>query len=116
MFVNVPIGIVAALLAGLDRDRQAQLTTMADSTSVAQALGDLEPAKLDERLVRAKSGAAAARLHETQHAHSSSSGASWPGLRMPNSRRRSCKLCLCKPIVAAVREIFQRCAPNWRNR
>src|SRR4029077_17167108 len=73
-------------------------------------------AKSDERFISAKSRAGATRLNVAQNAHSSSSGASWPGLRIPNSRKRSCKLCRCKPIVAAVREIFQRCATSWRNR
>jgi sporulation protein YlmC with PRC-barrel domain len=41
---------VATLLGGLDRDGQAQLTGLADSSTVAQALGDLEPAQLDALL------------------------------------------------------------------
>ena len=44
------------------------------------------------------------------HPSSSSSVISCPGRRIPSSRNRSCKLCRCRPIVAAVREIFQRCA------
>ena len=39
--------------------------------------------------------------------HYSSIG-SRPGRRMPSSRNFSCKLCRCNPIVAAVRETFQR--------
>jgi sporulation protein YlmC with PRC-barrel domain len=41
---------VAGLLAGLDRNRQAQLAALADTSTVAQALGDLEPAKVDALL------------------------------------------------------------------
>lgn len=42
----------------------------------------------------------------------SSSIGSRPGRRIPNSRSFSCKLCRCSPIVAAVRETFQRCSAN----
>ena len=41
---------VAALLAGLDRNGQAQLTALADTPTVAEALRDLDPAKLDALL------------------------------------------------------------------
>jgi sporulation protein YlmC with PRC-barrel domain len=41
---------VAELLAGLDRDSQAQLATMGDSATVADALSQLEPAKVDALL------------------------------------------------------------------
>jgi hypothetical protein len=40
--------------------------------------------------------------------YSASSTGSRPGRRMPSSRNFSCKLWRCKPIVAAVRDTFQR--------
>jgi Mg/Co/Ni transporter MgtE len=41
---------VASLLPGLDRDGQVQLAQLADSSTAAQALADLEPAKRDALL------------------------------------------------------------------
>ena len=41
---------VVALLSGLGRGQQAQLATLANSSTVAEALGEIDPAKLDALL------------------------------------------------------------------
>src|SRR5882757_11369707 len=98
-------------LRGNDRDIHADLCQQLAGT-LEHALG----AQPHHRLVSAKTCAPPAGLHETVEAHSSSSEISCPGRRIPNSRNRSCKLCRCSPIVAAVREMFQRCTPSCRSK
>lgn len=46
--------------------------------------------------------------HQSQVTIHSSSSGSRPGRRIPSSRNFSWRLCRCRPIVAAVRETFQR--------
>ena len=49
--------------------------------------------------------------HLATHGSAPSTG-SRPGRRMPSSRNFSCKLCRCKPIVAAVFDTFHRWLVN----